>query len=67
MVHIRIVVKGMYLIIINYLYIPTNNIYEAKNNNISFALLIHNSKLGAVVRPLILMKSMVFSFYSQYD
>ena len=59
MLHIRIVVKGMYMTIIKYLYIPTNNIYEAKNINISFALLIHNSKLGAVVRPLILMISMV--------
>ena len=59
MVHIRKVVKGMYMNIIKYLYIPINNIYEAKKINISFTLLIHNSKLGAVVRPLILIKNMV--------
>ena len=59
MVHIRIIVKGMYMIIIKYLYIPTNNIYEAKKIYISFTLLINNSKLGAVVRSLIVINMVV--------
>ena len=59
MVHIRIIVKGMYMIIIKYLYIPTNNIYEAKKIYISFTLLTNNSKLGAVVRSLIVINMVV--------